>query len=564
VQCLERLAFLVVLTSSVAAGAADVRHADLVLKNAVVHTLDPQRPRAEAVAIHGGSILAVGSDVDVAAFVGPATRVLDLRGATVIPGFKESHGHLLGLGAQKLRLDLVGTTGYREVVDRVAAAVAARKPGEWILGRGWHEGKWTDRRDLAASGFPTHHALSKVSPENPVYLTRADGHAGLANAKAMQLMGIGKETEAPEGGDILKGEDGLPTGIFVDRAQALIKVPPPTPEEQRVAFAAATRDCLEKGITAFDDAGADVDAIALYKEEAKQGRLPLRLYVMASGLETMRRLERPETDLAGGRLTIRAVKLYADGALGSRGAALLEPYSDDRENSGLLVTPPGEILAATRYALAHGFQACIHAIGDRANRLVLDTFEKAAREFPDVKDPRFRIEHAQILDERDIARFASLGVVASMQGIHATSDRPWAIDRLGPARVAEGAYVWRKLLASGARIANGTDAPVESVDPLRCFYASVTRQDESGQPAGGFDPDQRMTREQALRSYTLDGAYAAFQEGRNGSVESGKRADLTVLSKDIMMVPAPEILETRVLYTIVDGRIAFERPGPAN
>jgi predicted amidohydrolase YtcJ len=299
--------------------------------------------------------------------------------------------------------------------------------------------------------------------------------------------------------------------------------------------------------------------VALYKEHALGGTLRIRVYAMLAGADTLRRFEEPEIGLGGGFLTIRSVKLYADGALGSRGAALLEPYSDDPGNSGFFVTPPQALLDATRYALAHGFQVCTHAIGDRANRMVLDTYEQAMKEYPASKDPRLRIEHAQILDAADVPRFAKLGVIASMQGIHATSDRPWAANRLDMDRVTEGAYVWRKLLASGARIANGTDAPVEDVSPVKSFYASVTRQDETGQPAGGFDPQQRMTREQALRSYTLDPAYATFQERTLGSIEIGKRADLTVLSRDIMTVPDAEILKADVLYTIVGGRVQFSK-----
>jgi predicted amidohydrolase YtcJ len=336
-------------------------------------------------------------------------------------------------------------------------------------------------------------------------------------------------------------------------------VPDPTPEEDRKALDLALEECLRKGVTSFDDAGVDLQTIALYKEYAEAGRLGPRIYVMIRGLDAVRRYGRPEVGLAGGFLTVRAVKLSADGALGSRGAALLEPYSDDPGNSGFFTTPPEVVLETARFCLQNGFQLCVHAIGDRANRMVLDAFERAFREFPAVKDPRFRDEHTQILDDADIPRLARMGVIASMQGIHATSDRPWAIDRLGPGRVAEGAYVWQKLLGSGAVIANGTDAPVEDVDPVKSFYASVTRQDESGRPPEGFDPEQRMTRQQALRSYTLDGAYASFEEEEKGSLVPGKLADMTVLSRDIMSVPDPEILRAEVLYTIVDGKVRYER-----
>ncbi len=535
-----------------------VAPADLVLRHGIVYTMDAQRPRAQAVAVREGVVVAVGDDAAVAALVGPKTRVVDLAGRTLIPGFQDSHAHLLEIGQQRLVVDLRGTTSYAQVVERIAAAVKKARPGEWIVGRGWHEGKWTDTSSLVVRGFPTHDALSAVSPDNPVELTRADGHAELLNAKAMAAAGITRDSAAPGGGEIIRDAAGAPTGILIDNAMQLVKVPPPTPEQQERALDLAVEECLAKGVTTLDDAGADADTLALYRRRAAAGTLGLRVYAMIGGPELLKTFERPEAD-RGGFLTIRAVKLYADGALGSRGAALLEPYSDDPKNSGLLRTPPETLLEATRYAVAHGFQVATHAIGDRGNRMMLDIYQKVLAEHPEAKDARLRIEHAQILDAQDIPRFASLGVVASMQGIHATSDRPWAADRLGLERVKEGAYVWRKLLATGARIANGTDAPVEDVDPIRNFYASVTRQDEKGHPPGGFDPDQRMTREQALRSYTLDGAYASFTEAVNGSIEPGKRADFTVLTRDIMTVPDAEILKAEVAFTIVGGRVAFER-----
>lgn len=538
---------------------AQSRNADLVLTNGVVYTMDAKRPTAQAVAVAGNRILAVGTSEEIAKLAAPNAMVLDLKGATVIPGFKESHGHFLGIGQQRMTVNLVGTKSYQEVIDKVAAAARAAKLGEWVVGRGWHEGKWTDTSTLTVRGFPTHHALSAVSPNNPVYLRRADGHAGFANAKAMELMRIGKETKPPSGGEIIKDKDGNPTGIFVDRAQGLIKVPPPSAEQERRALELAMQECLQKGITAVDDAGVGLDSVALYKEYAAGGKLKLRLNVMIRGLDNVRRFAKPQTGLGGGLLNFRSVKVTSDGALGSRGAALLEPYADDPGNSGFFTTPPEEVLETARFCLKNGFQLNVHAIGDRANRMVLDQFEKAFSEFKDVKEPRFRVEHAQIIDEKDIPRFAKLGVIASMQGIHATSDLPWATARLGPARVAEGAYVWQKLLKSGARIVNGSDAPVEDVDAIKSFYASVTRQDEEGKPPGGFSPDQKMSRQEALRSYTLDAAYGSFAEKDLGSIEAGKLADFTVLSKDIMKVADAEILKSEVLYTIVDGKVRYRK-----
>jgi predicted amidohydrolase YtcJ len=478
----------------------------------------------------------------------------------VVPGFDDSHAHLLGIGFARLDLDLMGTDSFEDIVERVADAVSRRAPGEWIRGRGWHEEKWRRPAPGAVRGFPTHTALSAVSPDNPVVLTRADGHALLANARAMALLGIGRETPTPDGGEVIRDGQGDPTGVFVDNATALVKPADRTAAETRRALRLAMEECLEQGVTSLTDAGAEPNVLDLYRAHAARGDLLVRIYAMAAGLETLRTLEAPEIGLGGGFLTIRAVKAYADGALGSRGAALLEPYTDDPGNRGLLVTSPDELLATAREALRRGFQMGTHAIGDRANRIVLDVYEKALTERPEVWDHRFRIEHAQILDERDIPRFGRLGVLAAVQGIHCTSDRPWAPRRLGLARVEEGGYVWRKLLDTGARLLNGTDAPVERLSPIENFHATVTRQDASGHPPGGFDPDQRLTREEALRTMTLDAAYGSFEESRKGSLTPGKLADLVVLSRDILSVPDEVLLETEVLATMVGGRILYESP----
>jgi predicted amidohydrolase YtcJ len=555
---MPRLLALLILALGWAPSAPSAsEEADLVLTNAVVHTMDANRPRAEAVAVRGRQIVAVGSRRDMQPFIGSKTRVRDLAGRTVVPGFNDSHAHLLGIGFARLDVDLVGTAAYAEVVERVAAAVTTRAPGEWIRGRGWHEEKWTRPPAGAVRGFPTHEALSAVSPDNPVVLTRADGHAVLANAKAMAAVGIDPETPTPEGGEIIRDGEGRPTGVFVDNAKGLLVPPERTVAENRRALELAMDECVEKGVTSLTDAGASSAVLNLYREYAARGRLRIRVYAMAAGLETLRRLEAPEIGTGGGFLTIRAVKLFADGALGSRGAALLEPYEDDTANAGLLVTTPEHLLEATREALARGFQVATHAIGDRANRIVLDIYEEALAERPD-RRPRLRVEHAQILDEDDIPRFGRLGVLAAMQGIHCTSDRPWAPKRLGMARVEEGGYVWRKLLATGARVLNGTDAPVEDLSPIANFRATVTRQDASGQPPGGFDPDQRLSREEALRTMTLDAAYGSFEEALKGSIEPGKLADLVVLSQDILSVPDDALQETEVMATIVDGRFVYE------
>lgn len=532
--------------------------ADLVLKNGTVYTLNKDRPKAQAVAIIGSRIAVVGTDADVAPYIGPETRVIDLDGQMVVPGLKESHGHLIGIGRAKMTVNLVGISGYDELIERVKAAAENAEPGEWIRGRGWHEEKWTDRSSLTVRGFMTHHKLSEAVPDNPVFLSRADGHAGFANARAMDMMKVGKDTQPPEGGEIIKDKDGNPTGVFVDRAQRLIRVPPMTDSQIRQALELGIQECLANGITMFDDAGVGMSTINLYKEYAQQGKLDMRIYAMAGGLGTMRAVGKPIVD-QGEFLTVRAVKLVADGALGSRGAALLEPYEDDPGNSGFYTTPPESVYTAARYALENGWQVATHAIGDRANRMMLDMYEKAMKEFPHVKDHRFRDEHTQILDEADIARFAKLGVIASMQGIHASSDLPWAPDRIGVHRTEEGGYVWQKLLKEGVKIINGTDAPVEHVSPIASFYASITRQSPDGTPKGGMYPDQRMSREEALRSYTLDAAYGSFHEDKLGSIETGKLADITVLSKDLMTVPEDEILSTEVTFTIVDGKVRYEK-----
>jgi hypothetical protein len=556
--CLAAFAAFAVL-AALPRGAGAAETADLVLKNAVVHTVDPRTPRAEAVAVRGDRIVAVGSAADVQALVGPRTRVLDLGGRTVVPGFDDSHAHMLGIGFARLDVDLTGTRSFAQAVERVAAAVKGRKPGEWVRGRGWHEGKWDAPAPGSVRGFPTHAALTAVSPDNPVVLERADGHAVLANARAMALRGISRDTTPPAGGEIIRDAAGEATGVFVDNAERLVAPPERTPDEVRRALELAMDECLSKGVTSLTDAGAGTEVIGLYREAAAAGKLRTRLYVMAAGLPTMKALGRP--DPGSGMLAVRAVKLYADGALGSRGAALLEPYADDPGNTGLLVTPPEGILEAARFALAHGFQAGIHAIGDRANRIALDAYEKAMAEHPEARDPRLRIEHAQILDAADIPRFGRLGVLAAMQGIHCPSDRPWAPKRLGDARVAEGAYVWRKLLDAGARILNGTDAPVEDVSPIQNFHATVTRQDADGRPPGGFDPGQKLTRAETLRTMTLDAAYGSFAEKEKGSIEVGKLADLVVLSQDVLSVPDDALMKTEVLATILGGKILYEKAG---
>ena len=537
--------------------------ADLVIYNGLIYTANDQQPQVEAVATLDGRVFFTGNRAEVEKLIGAETKLIDLEGKSMFPGFIESHGHIMGLGNAKLKLDLTQLENYEALVAMVKEAVAKSSPGEWILGRGWHQSKWNPQPHPLISGFQTHEALSAVSPDNPVWLTHASGHAGFANAKAMDIAGVSGKTVFEQGGEILLDEAGNPTGIFNERAQALISqhIPKPTTDLRRRALELAIEECLSHGITSFQDAGSGKSDIALYKDFVKEGKLGINLWVMLSGgnkdLLKDWYAKGPEID-PNGHLTIRAIKLYADGALGSRGAWLLAPYTDRAGHLGHASMSMDEIEQTSRDALKHGFQVCVHAIGDRANQEVLNRFEATFRANPDAaSDHRYRIEHAQHLDLADIPRFAELGVIASMQGIHMASDRPWAIDRLGKQRIVDGAYVWQKLLQSGAKVINGTDVPVEPINPLASFYASVSRKTLAGTPEGGYEPDQKMSRQQALRSYTLDAAYGAFEEGIKGSMEIGKRADFVVLSKDIMQIPEDEILQTQVVYTIVGGEVKW-------
>ncbi|HXW06619.1 MAG TPA: amidohydrolase [Vicinamibacterales bacterium] len=543
--------------------------ADLVLTNGRIVTVEPGVPDAQALAIVGERIAALDTSEDIKRHIGPATRVIDLAGRLVIPGFVEGHGHFTGIGTAKLNLNLMKTSSWDQIVAMVAEAVKKAKPGEWIYGRGWHQEKWTSRPEPHIEGFPTHDSLSRVSPGNPVVLTHASGHATFVNARAMELSGITAKTPDPEGGDILKDAAGNPTGLLRETASRLIRrgagEPHPTPAEEaaraRRVLELASEEVLSKGVTSFQDAGSTFDEVDLMKQMIDEGRIGVRLWIMlrtdnqtlAANLAKYRTV-----DYASGFLTVRGIKKSIDGALGPRGAWLLEPYADKPGDTGHNTTPVEEVREAARLALQYGYQMCVHAIGDRANRETLDIFEAAFRGAPDRADLRWRIEHAQHLHPSDIARFGKLGVIASMQGVHCTSDAPYVTARLGPRRAEEGAYVWQKLMAAGAVVTNGTDAPVEDVDPIASFYATVTRKLADGRV---FYPDQRMSRMEALKSYTWNGAYAAFEEASRGSLKAGKYADLVVLSKDILSVPEDEIPTAEVLYTIVGGKIRYRYGG---
>ncbi len=530
--------------------------ADVVVTNGRIHTADGARPVVDAFAIRGGRIVFAGDRLGARALTGPNTQVLDLQGRTVIPGMTDAHAHVAGLGAALRNVDLTGTASYDEVIARVVERARATPRGEWVIGRGWDQNDWGDTR------WPTHEALTRAVPDHPVYLTRVDGHAGLANALAMQRANLTREARDPEGGEIIRDAQGNPSGVLIDNAQRLVSraIPAMTRAQVKESLKAAIAEMHRWGMTGVHDAGASAQVVELYEELGKEGALNIRLYTMLSDNAQLidAWLRRgPQSGLHDGMLWVRAIKLYQDGALGSRGAALLEPYSDAPQTNGLLVSAPEHIKEVATRALRAGFQVNTHAIGDRGNRLVLDSYEAALKAVP-TADHRFRVEHAQIIHHDDIPRFAALGVIPSMQASHQTSDMYWAGVRLGETRL-RGAYAWRSLLDAGVIIPNGSDFPVEQVNPLISFKASVSRQDARNWPSGGWFSEQRMTRDEALKSMSLWPAYAAFQERELGSIALGKRADFVVLDQDIMRVDASQILDTQVLSTWVGGRKVYER-----
>jgi len=532
--------------------------ADLILHDAVVYTVNAAQPKAEAVAIRGDRIVLVGTNDEALALRGPTTRVIDLRGGTVIPGLQDAHGHFTGLGESLINLNLRSTTSYDQVVDMVRQRAAAARPGEWIRGRSW------DQNDWPGGEWPTHHRLSEVAPANPVYLTRVDGHAALVNKAALDAAGVTRATTDPDGGRLIRDTRGEPTGVLIDAAQRLVasKIPPASIDQLEDQILRADAESRRLGITMAHDAGTTPAIVEIYKRLIDQGRLKTRLYAMLRGPMEMLEPEfkkGPIVNYGNHHLAVRAIKIGADGALGSRGAALLEPYSDEPTTTGLMTTPPDEIYQQTLAASRAGFQTCIHAIGDRGNRVTMDVFERVQAEVPGARELRMRNEHAQILDATEIPRFAKLNVIASMQATHATSDMPWVPARIGDARTAEGAYVWKRLLDSGVTLANGSDFPVEEPNPMLGLYAAVTRQDPQGQPAGGWMPAERLSREEALKSFTWSAAYAAHAENDLGSLEAGKLADLVVLDRDIMTVDPKAILDAVVRFTIIDGEIVYER-----
>jgi len=542
--------------------------ASLVLLGGKVVTLDPDKPLARAVAVRGDRIVRVGADDEVQALAGRETKVIRLDGNMLMPGFIETHGHLMNLGRNLRNLRLAGVRSWDEVTERVRAAAAKAAPGEWIFGRGWHQEKLDTPPSPAIEGFPTNESLNEAAPAHPVVLRHASGHAAIANAAALDAAGIAARTPDPPGGRILRDRSGRPTGVLIETAEDLVLA---AMEQARAArpvaaieaegereIELAQQDCLAKGITTFQDAGSPFDVVDRFRKLAADGKLKLRMWVMLREPN-----ERLRERLASYRIlgesndhfTVRAIKRQLDGALGTRGAWLLEPYADEPGTSGLETEAVADIEETAKLALEHGFQLCIHAIGDRANREVLDLYERTFATKPSARDLRWRIEHAQLVHPDDVPRFASLGVIASMQAIHCTSDGAWVPARIGDARAQERGYLWRSLLDAKAIVTNGSDTPVEDANPILGFHASVTRQMPNG---ARYYPEQAMRRDEALRTYTKYAAFAGFEDDRKGTLEPGKLADMVILSQDLLTIPEDEILDTKVLATIVGGEVVFE------
>jgi predicted amidohydrolase YtcJ len=548
--------------------------ADTILLNGNIYTVDSLMPRAEALAIKDGRIMQVGTNEEIEKLKGEKTAVIDLGGKLAMPGFIEGHGHFSGLGVSLMNLNFLKSRSWDDIVEQVRQAAAEAGPGEWIYGRGWHQEKWTEPPGHNVQGYPYHDELSDASPNNPVVLGHASGHAVFANKKAMEAAGISRETPDPSGGRIVRDPSGDAIGVFEERAaRAIYKVYQEylesLSEEERLerwykGIELAQKECLSKGITSFQDAGSSFDEIERYKEMVEKGKLDLRLWTMVR--HSSERLKGhldgfPIVDAGDGFFTCRAIKSELDGALGSYGAWLLAPYNDNPGSIGQNTTSIDEVKAIATLARDHGMQLCVHTIGDRANRELLNIMEKLTAEAgKNLSELRWRSEHAQHIDPEDIPRFASLGVIAVMQGIHCTSDAPFVVKRLGEERARTGAYPWRSLLNAGAVVSNGTDTPVEDVSALESYYATVTRRRHQEKDKGlELFPEQRMTRAEAIKSYTLSCAYAAFEDEWKGSLTPGKVADIVVLSNDLTTCPDEDILKTEVLMTMVGGVVKYEK-----
>jgi predicted amidohydrolase YtcJ len=537
-----------------------VAPADLIFINGNIYTANDQQPHAEAVAVKGDRIVFVGTGAAAKSYQGPKTKVVDLHGATILPGMTDAHHHLEGVGFREMTLNLEGITNLQDFLAKVKTKVDQAKPGEWVTGRGWIETFWTPQV------FPTRWDLDKVAPNNPVILQRADGHGSVTNSAALKIAGITKDTAAPFGGEISKDKSGEPNGMLLDAAQRLVNrhIPPTSPADAERAVVLGVQRDVSLGWTQVQDPGGSYRDVEIYRKLYSAGKIKLRIYkvLSAPGKEAQRLLaEGPIIGAYGNRLTVRALKFYADGSLGSRSAALLEPYADAPDTSGFLTVKEEELLPMLEEALRKGIQAETHAIGDRGNRFILDEYEKALKAVPaaqrKIADPRWRIEHSQIVNPLDIPRFKKLGIIPSMQASHAIGDLHFAPARLGIKRL-EGAYAWNSFVKSGVIVAGGSDAPVERGEPMIEFYAAVARKDIKGFSGEGWHPEEALPREQALKMLTIWPAYAAFEEKLRGTIEVGKLADLTVLSADIMKIPEMDILKTHCLMTVIGGEIVYE------
>lgn len=546
--------------------------ADLIIFNANVYTADTTHSIANAFAIKNGTFLQIGTNEEIQKLKSDKTEMIDAGGKFIMPGFIEGHGHFAGLGGSLINLNFIKTKSWDEIVAMVAEKVKTAKPGQWIIGRGWHQEKWTQPLFASVHGYPMHDALSAISPDNPVMLSHASGHGSFANKKAMELAGISKETPDPKGGSIVRDSEGNAIGMFEETAQRIIHQAYnfylkglPSEELRKIwldGIILAQEECIKNGVTSFQDAGSSFEELDWYKELADSGKLKIRLWAMLRERSTaVQKGELSKYPIIGAgkdHFTMRAVKSDVDGALGAYGAWLLAPYADRTDNFyGQNTTEVSEVEAMAEICIKNNLQLCVHAIGDRANREVLNLMEKTFSSNPDKKNLRWRIEHAQHIDTSDIPRFGKLGVIAAMQGIHCTSDALFVEKRLGKFRAQFESYPWRSLLNTGAVVTNGTDVPVENIDPIESFYASVTR--KRADNGFAFFPEQAMTREEAIKSYTISAAYSAFEENNKGSIAAGKFADFIILSNDLINCRDEEIMNTKVEKTYIGGQLMWER-----
>jgi predicted amidohydrolase YtcJ len=544
-----------------------VEFADIIIENGAIYTVDEEKPTAEAIAIKDGKIMYVGSKDSANLFAGPNTKTIDAEGNFVMPGFIEGHGHIHGLGDFLRDINLMTVANWDEALQRLDSAIKLAKPGEWIIGRGWHQEKWDKTPAVNHLGYPYKNSLDSISPNNPVLLTHASGHSVYVNSKALEIGNVTVETPNPDGGDIVKDPAGNIVGVLEETAMGLVRRPysefvkqqsdAQRREKWRKGIELAEADCIKKGITGFVDAGSSFEQMRWMEEEAKAGRLRIRHWMMLR--ESLENLQANKADLpiinaGNGFLTVKSVKVSLDGALGSYGAWLLAPYSDRVGFFGQNTFPMDDLRSIAVWCWDNGLQLCVHAIGDRANRETINIFEEQISKDP-TRNHRWRVEHAQHVHPDEIPRFAKWGIIASMQGIHATSDAPYVPRRLGEMRSRTGAYMWKSFLDAGVLVNNGTDVPVEDADPIANFYATVTRKLKDG---SAFYPQQSLSREQALYSYTMANAIAQFEEKQKGSLRVGKYADIVVLSKNLLTCADDEIMKTRILMTIIDGKVAYE------